>query len=102
MLFSRMLYLKSLNKSNKNFLTADYLLNDCFISLSLIHYCVGGLSSTILFRLIIKWGTTLMCMVKKSVIFYVENDNFSFKVLSASLLVAFKIQLAGSKMFHML
>jgi hypothetical protein len=43
-----------------------------------------------------------MGMVKKSVIFYVENDNFLFKVLSASLPVAFKIQLAGSKMLHML
>ena len=43
-----------------------------------------------------------MGMVKKSVIFYVENDNFLFKVLSASLLVAFKIQLAGSKVLHML
>ena len=30
MLFSRMLYLKSLNKSNRNFLTADYILNDFF------------------------------------------------------------------------
>jgi hypothetical protein len=41
-------------------------------------------------------------MVKKSVIFYVVKDNFLFKVLSASLLVAFKIQQAGSKMLHML